>query len=81
MKLALPFTIVLDTWDAFSDDSLGGAFGFRLSTAQRLDSCLWEVQQAMERATLEAQSNGLPPPRWILKPSATNKGAEANRPV
>ncbi|KAI9921301.1 hypothetical protein PsorP6_002690 [Peronosclerospora sorghi] len=64
LSKALPRTLVVDTWDAF-DESMTQ---FSLSFRQRLDSCLWEVKQ-----TLEMENK-----TWIMKPSATNKGAEVN---
>ncbi|ETK89236.1 hypothetical protein F441_06710 [Phytophthora nicotianae CJ01A1] len=64
LSKALPRTIVVDTWEAY-DESMAQ---FGISFRQRLDSCLWEVRQ-----TLENENN-----TWIMKPSATNKGAEVN---
>ncbi|RQM09035.1 hypothetical protein DD237_000505 [Peronospora effusa] len=61
---ALPRTLVVDTWEAY-DESMAH---FGISFRQRLDSCLWEVKQ-----TLESKKK-----TWIMKPSATNKGAEVN---
>ncbi|CAI5736397.1 unnamed protein product [Peronospora farinosa] len=63
LSYALPRTLVVDTWEAY-DESMAH---FGISFRQRLDSCLWEVKQ-----TLETKKN------WIMKPSATNKGAEVN---
>lgn len=64
LSKALPRTIVVDTWDAF-DDSMAQ---FGISFRQRLESCLWEARQVLEN---EGKT-------WIMKPSATNKGAEVN---
>ncbi|CEG40037.1 tubulin tyrosine ligase [Plasmopara halstedii] len=64
LRRSLPRTLVIDTWEAY-DESM---FRFGISFRQRLDSCLWEVKQA-----LESESK-----TWIMKPSATNKGAEVN---
>ncbi|KAG1708392.1 hypothetical protein DVH05_025069 [Phytophthora capsici] len=64
LSKALPRTLVVDTWEAY-DESMAQ---FGISFRQRLDSCLWEVRQ-----TLEKEEN-----TWIMKPSATNKGAEVN---
>lgn len=63
LSRALPRTLVVDTWEAY-DDSMAQ---FGISFRQRLDSCLWETRQA-----LEADKGK----KWIMKPSATNKGAE-----
>ncbi len=60
LKKAVPRTIVVDTWEAFSDSlSSFGPISFR----DRLDSCLWEVKDVLHR------EGGC----WIMKPSATNK--------
>ncbi|KAE8895625.1 hypothetical protein PF005_g186 [Phytophthora fragariae] len=64
LSKALPHTLVVDTWEAY-DESMAQ---FGISFRQRLDSCLWEVKQ-----TLETEDK-----TWIMKPSATNKGAEVN---
>uniref|UniRef100_M4BXS8 Tubulin-tyrosine ligase n=1 Tax=Hyaloperonospora arabidopsidis (strain Emoy2) TaxID=559515 RepID=M4BXS8_HYAAE len=64
LSKAVPRTIVLDTWEAY-DDSMAQ---FGLSFRQRLDACLWEVKLILETETKT----------WIMKPSATNKGAEVN---
>ncbi|EEY69400.1 uncharacterized protein PITG_05632 [Phytophthora infestans T30-4] len=64
LSKALPRTIVVDTWEAYDESMAQFGIPFR----QRLDSCLWEVKQ-----TLDNESN-----TWIMKPSATNKGAEVN---
>ena len=64
LSKAVPRTIVLDTWEAY--DASMAQFG--LSFRQRLDACLWEVKQILETETKT----------WIMKPSATNKGAEVN---
>lgn len=64
LKGALPETLVIETWDAFNND-LGG---FHVPFSQRISACLWEVKQRLE----EEKS------LWILKPSATNKGAEVH---
>ncbi|RLN87612.1 hypothetical protein BBJ28_00005249 [Nothophytophthora sp. Chile5] len=64
LSKALPRTLVVDTWEAY-DDSMAQ---FGISFRQRLDSCLWEVRQALETENKT----------WIMKPSATNKGAEVN---
>ena len=65
LSRALPRTLVVDTWEAY-DDSLAQ---FGISFRQRLESCLWEVRQVFENE---------PDSTWIMKPSATNKGAEVN---
>jgi tubulin--tyrosine ligase len=67
LSKALPRTLVVDTWEAF-DDSMAQ---FGISFRQRLDSCLWEVRQAIEAGQADAK-------KWIMKPSATNKGAEVS---
>ena len=64
LSKAVPRTVVLDTWEAH-DDSMAQ---FGISFRQRLDACLWEVKQILEMETKT----------WIMKPSATNKGAEVN---
>ncbi|KAF4324270.1 hypothetical protein BBO99_00000916 [Phytophthora kernoviae] len=64
LSKALPRTLVVDTWEAY-DDSMAQ---FGISFRQRLDSCLWEVRQVLESENKT----------WIMKPSATNKGAEVN---
>ena len=65
LRTALPRTLVVDTWEAY-DASMATHFG--MSFRQRLDACLWEVKQTLESTQTT----------WIMKPSATNKGAEVN---
>lgn len=67
LSKALPRTLVVDTWEAY-DDSMAQ---FGISFRQRLDSCLWEVRQEIEAGQKDGK-------KWIMKPSATNKGAEVN---
>ncbi|KAG3119297.1 hypothetical protein PI124_g2848 [Phytophthora idaei] len=64
LSKALPRTIVVDTWEAYDESMAQFGIPFR----QRLDSCLWEVRQTLENENKT----------WIMKPSATNKGAEVN---
>ncbi|TDH70658.1 hypothetical protein CCR75_001219 [Bremia lactucae] len=64
LSKALPRTLVVETWEAY-DESMSQ---FGISFCQRLESCLWEVKQALEKDNKT----------WIMKPSATNKGAEVN---
>ena len=78
LRLAVPYTLVIDTWGAFEEMRLdfgGGTFAnFDMNTLQaplreRLKWCLEDVREAVqapERSTW----------RWILKPSVTNKGAD-----
>ncbi|CAH0477797.1 unnamed protein product [Peronospora belbahrii] len=65
LSKALPYTLVVDTWEAY-DESLTH---FGISFRERLDSCLWEVKQMLESKMKKT---------WIMKPSATNKGAEVS---
>lgn len=68
----LPRTYIVETWDAFADDhhQCYGR-GFQMPLVQRLDACLWEIKNLM---TLRENEKKM----WILKPSATNKGAEVH---
>lgn len=67
LKQAMPFTIVIDTWPAFSVDTnkLGNDSGSSLM--QRIRFCLQEAEQAM---SLPEHKDYM----WILKPSTVNKG-------
>ncbi|CAK5202490.1 unnamed protein product [Aphanomyces euteiches] len=66
LSKALPQTLVVDLWDAFDQSLAELGISFR----NRLESCLWEVKQLFD-----SNPN---PGMWIMKPSATNKGAEVN---
>ncbi|OQR83158.1 hypothetical protein ACHHYP_15023 [Achlya hypogyna] len=66
LSKALPTTIVVDLWDAFDNSLAELGISFR----NRLESCLWEVKQLFEDKKTTAT--------WIMKPSASNKGAEVN---
>ncbi|EQC38474.1 hypothetical protein SDRG_04182 [Saprolegnia diclina VS20] len=66
LSRALPETLVVDLWDAFDNSLAELGVSFR----NRLESCLWEVKQLFE----DKAETGT----WIMKPSASNKGAEVN---
>lgn len=78
LKESCPFTLILETWNAFEEMKLdfgGGTFAsFDTSTVlhaplrQRLEWCLEDMKEEVERPD---RSGFL----WILKPSVTNKGA------
>ncbi|KAF0694771.1 Aste57867_14369 [Aphanomyces stellatus] len=66
LSKALPQTLVVDLWDAFDQSLADLGISFR----NRLESCLWEVKQLFDDTPN--------PGSWIMKPSASNKGAEVN---
>ena len=78
---AIPFTIILQTWDAFDDmkvDFGGGTFASFDSTAvmtvalrQRLEWCLEHEKSIFLSKTDDPDFS-----HWILKSSVTNKGAD-----
>jgi len=75
LKVAVPYTIIIETWNAFEDmkmDFGGGTLAsFQLPPTplrQRLEWCLEEAQAEVNDAN---RADWL----WILKPSVTNKGA------
>lgn len=84
LRTAVPFTIILDTWNAFEEmkiDFGGGLFAsFDTSTTlvaplrQRLSWSLEDAREAWEahQRHCDAEENLL----WIIKPSVTNKGAD-----
>lgn len=81
LKSAIPFTIVVETWDAFEEDmridfGMGGVATFnapglmaQTTLAQKLAWILDDVRDAMHA---EGREDWL----WILKPSVINKGAD-----
>ena len=79
LKRFTPFTIIVETWNAFEDMKfdfgMGAIASFSAdilgpsSLRQKLEWCLDSVREVM---TEEAKENWL----WILKPSVTNKGAD-----
>ncbi len=85
---AFPFTLVLDVWAAFDDESIRVSFSPFLaatfesshfsgvSLRQRLVWLLEEadIQTHFERSSSSEEEKIL----WILKPSVTNKGADIN---
>ncbi|ETW07522.1 hypothetical protein H310_02023 [Aphanomyces invadans] len=71
LSKALPQTLVVDLWDAFDQSLADLGISFR----NRLESCLWEVKQVFDPENADTYVAG---GRWIMKPSATNKGAEVN---
>ena len=76
LKTSSPFTLILETWNAFEEmkiDFGGGTFAsFNSATVlhaplrQRLEWCLEDMKEEVDK-----RSEFL----WILKPSVTNKGA------
>ncbi|OQR85444.1 hypothetical protein THRCLA_10692, partial [Thraustotheca clavata] len=66
LSKAVPPTIVVDLWDAFDSSLAELGISFR----NRLESCLWEVKLLFEDKSKQA--------KYIMKPSASNKGAEVN---
>jgi tubulin--tyrosine ligase len=81
LKTAMPFTVTIETWDAFEADvrmdfGMGAVatfdspgFASQTSLAQKLAWTLEDVKDAM---ALPERADWL----WILKPSVTNKGAD-----
>ena len=65
LQRAIPKTIVIDTWSAFTVDTNALDCNTGLSLKQRIRSCLNVVGEAM--VSNEFRS-------WILKPSTMNKG-------
>jgi tubulin---tyrosine ligase len=78
---AVPFTLIVQTWNAFDemkldlgggffasfDNSSGGSFFMQSSLRQRLE---WSLADIQEEVTMEGREGWI----WILKPSVTNKG-------
>ena len=74
---ATPFTLILETWNAFEDmrvDFGAGTFAdfdsnlvMNVAFRQRLEWCLEDTKLAMEDHNCD---------HWILKSSVTNKGAD-----
>ena len=74
---ATPFTLILETWNAFEDmrvDFGHGTFAsfdsnliINVALRQRLEWCLEDIKLAMEDTECD---------HWILKSSVTNKGAD-----
>ena len=74
---ATPFTLILETWNAFEDmrvDFGHGTFAsfdtnmiVNVALRQRLEWCLEDVKHSMEDIQCD---------HWILKSSVTNKGAD-----
>ena len=79
MKKAVPYTVIIETWDAFEDVRMnfGGGVFASFNTAQivstslrkRLDFCLEEVKNIVNAQDMASWV-------WILKPSVTNKGMD-----
>eukprot|EP01041_Mallomonas_annulata_P002181 gene2181-4242_t len=79
LRKAVPYTIILDTWDAFEDMKMN--FGNGISTSfdvgvitqvplrERLE---WTLEHEKTLMNQDIHENWL----WILKPSVTNKGAD-----
>ena len=77
LRNAIPYTIIIETWDAFEDVRMnfgGGTFAnfnttqiISTSLRKRLEFCLQEVHELVEE-----RKDWL----WILKPSVTNKGMD-----
>jgi len=80
LNQAVPFTVILDTWNAFEEMKLDFGRGTFASfddpsitqapLRQRLDWCLGD---ARETVTEDERYQGA---TWILKPSVTNKGMD-----
>ena len=81
LKKAMPFTVTVETWDAFEDDmrmdfGMGAVATFdapglmaQTSLAQKL---AWTLEDVRETMADPARKDWL----WILKPSVINKGAD-----
>ena len=79
LSIAVPYTIILETWNAFDEmkiDFGGGTFAsFDTTTVlvaplrQRLSWCLDDAKELLESSERDGW-------HWILKPSVTNKGAD-----
>ena len=85
---AIPQSIVVDLWQVYEEEGLSfGAIGMgsrfdvcmlgNMTTKQKLDWCLQEVKEYIERKISNSSNDNLiSSPCWIMKPSVTNKGAE-----
>ncbi len=79
LKNSVPFTIVLETWNAFEEMKLDfgrGTFAafddpaiLQAPLRQKLDWCLVDARSVVEEEDKKDW-------HWILKPSVTNKGAD-----
>ena len=77
LSTATPFTLIIETWNAFEDmrvDFGHGTFAsfdnnliVNVALRQRLEWCLEDVKHTMEDTNCD---------HWILKSSVTNKGAD-----
>jgi hypothetical protein len=79
LKEAVPYTQIIETWNAFEDMRIdfGGGFSatfdsnnLNLSLREKLELTLEDVKDAMHHSSRTGWS-------WILKPSVTNKGADS----
>lgn len=79
LHASVPYTIILDTWNAFEEMKLDfgrGTFASfedhgitKAPLRQRLDWCLVDAKSTMEEDIHQGKT-------WILKPSVTNKGMD-----
>jgi hypothetical protein len=79
LKQAVPYTLIIETWNAFEDMRIdfGGGFSatfdtnnLSLSLREKLELTLEDVKDAMNDGSRSHWN-------WILKPSVTNKGADS----
>jgi hypothetical protein len=85
LKVALPSTLIVETWEVFEENiklDFGGGdiagFGADvLSHSQRLGLCLADAREFMDAATRAAAAvdSTASAVQWIIKPSYTNKGS------
>jgi len=79
LRSAVPFTVVIETWDAFEDMRLdfgGGTFAtFDTSMTMRSTPLRQRLQFLLEEAKEIVESPERIDWLWILKPSVTNKGS------
>ena len=81
LKNAMPFTMIVETWDAFEDDirmdfGMGAIATFDtpglISHSSLTQKLAWILDEVKEVMTQKERSDWL----WILKPSVVNKGAD-----
>ena len=80
LKQAVPYTLIIETWNAFEDMRIEFGGGFMatfdarsvvtMPLRERLELSLEDVRMEMERSERDQWT-------WILKPSVTNKGADS----
>lgn len=82
LRRAVPFTVILETWDAHEDDmkmdfggvkaSFGGISGMSMQHSSLRERLGWCLQDAKTEVEEDSRSEWF----WILKPSYMNKGTD-----